>query len=325
MFPSFRQRIMILLGVIVAGWIYVRIAPAAQAADGREGLTLLASAMPILAVMKFALVMLLAAIVGAFVGAWGNPLAGVFTMATALACAAVAGGGIDQWLGRVDSSRIYLTWAVEAGLWTALVWSLGSMCLEGGSRLRSRVRSLTDDSDQLSADSPTSDRESQDQPSAATRDPIRRLLADTRTLPKAVQTGGALAAAMIVGSIAGSILMPTSDTWQVVWGLIVAYAIAGLVADQLFPRAQPMAILLSPLCSAVLWYLLAGLTGGEGDAMLQAYYTGQLWHMALALPIHYASAGVAGAAVGIGWSRYLGGGATGVAQAPEPEANVGAA
>ena len=66
-----------------------------------------------------------------------------------------------------------------------------------------------------------------------------------------------------------------------------------------------VSILLAPTLTSAAWYLFIGLTGGSGDQMLAAHFAGESWNVGLALPIHYASAGVAGAAIGIGWSQQL--------------------
>jgi hypothetical protein len=301
MFPGFRQRLLILAGIAAAGWAFVQVVPLARAADGTPGLTLLLAGSPWQAIAAFAAIMAGAALLGALIGAWGNPLAGIFTLAAALGCAAAAGGEIEPWLRRADSPRIYLVWSVEAALWGVLIWALGSLCLELAARWRNRWTAPPPGDEPR----PASSGQGEPAQTRGSRDPLRQLVEDMRRLPPRLQTIGALAVAIVVGSVAVAILVPVSDTWQVIWGVLIAFMLASLAADQMFPAAHPMALLLSPLATAAAWYALTGLVGADADAMLRAHFAGELKHAALALPVHYASAGVAGIAAGIGWSRYL--------------------
>ena len=63
--------------------------------------------------------------------------------------------------------------------------------------------------------------------------------------------------------------------------------------------------MLSPLAAATLWYAWVATGGLPEVSLLRAYFTDQLPNAAMGLPIYYASAGVAGAALGLGWSQDL--------------------
>lgn len=111
--------------------------------------------------------------------------------------------------------------------------------------------------------------------------------------------------AVVLGFGLASVLLKSHETWQVVWVLLIAFTVAGLAAHQLLPHLSHTLTLLAPLVVAMLAYGLVGMRYGAAANSLEAFFGDQLWEPALVMPVFYASAGVSGIALGIGWSQVL--------------------
>ena len=74
----------------------------------------------------------------------------------------------------------------------------------------------------------------------------------------------------------------------------------GFATGLIFPQVNPAAILFSPAMVAVGVYGYVVMSYGNPEDLLRAVYNNQFPGVALALPIHYVSAGVAGCAAGMG-------------------------
>ena len=309
MFPSFRQRLMILLGIASAGWLCLQVVPIARAADGCDGLVILSAAAPVRALAAVLAAAAAATIVGGFVGAWGNPLAGVFTLTASLALAASRGGPIDAWLATSGSREGYFRLAAEAVVWGVLIALFCEASLGLSGRL---VRFL-----------PASRGEGEDEPLAVQIDrhshsagqppggwPVGPRLANalgqlTGLQPRTMQSAIAPTVIVLVGSLLTIMFLRSTDVGQVTWGLALAYGLAALTAHQLAPLASILGMLVSPLAAAILWYLAIAAWAQSPERLLEAHYQGNLWAPGLALPAHYASAAVAGVAAGVGCSQVI--------------------
>lgn len=111
-----------------------------------------------------------------------------------------------------------------------------------------------------------------------------------------------------VGSLFVQLLVRTSQTGQVIGGLILGFTFAAMIAHQLFPTRARLTILLAPFAVAVGAYVWVGWHLPDTTVMLQLFYHASdrgLLPAAVILPVFYASAGVLGSALGIGWSQSI--------------------
>ena len=311
MFPALRQRIAILIFAIVGGLLYLQAVPVARAADGSEGCTLVFAASSAEAIGTFALFSIPVVILAALVSSLGSPLAGVFTMAVAAIFAAVGGGSIDQWVRAAPGASAYWGLALDAALWAVGAGAAILACywLSGHIRLRLPARWRADDHWRDEMDHDAVKRHELfwgfDPPStvgvlaALSQDP-------TSARPSRWEwAAGSGIICLLVGGVLSQLLIQSAEVWQVTWGAGLGFAFAALIAHQLVPVRNPIFILLSPIVAAMLLYALFALGGGDRVELLQRYFDNDLPGAALGLPIFHASAGVAGAAVGVGWSEVL--------------------
>ncbi len=123
---------------------------------------------------------------------------------------------------------------------------------------------------------------------------------------------GAVVAA--VGGAGLTILIRSADPGQVIGSMLVAFTIAGLAAHQMYPTRARLTMLLAPLMLSAAACVWTAMDATSVSALLARYYTDYvraappvvpLNPLALALPIYYASAGVVGVVLGIGWSQTI--------------------
>lgn len=292
-----KQRVGVVAVIVLGGLLYRHGVDAMRVAGGAEGASLLAADSPISALGQLLSVTLAVIVMGSVISALGNPLAGVFAAATALVVPSIVNGPIDQWLRSATSSAAYWTLALEAGLWAAIVAGLTWIIYSTAGRLRARMPKswlpVTIGEDDAAVES------------GAGWDVVELAAKSTKMRPAMIQSILAGAAATLIGLFPTAILMQTSAVNQAGWSIFVSFIIAGVLAHQLFPSRNPIGVLISPLLTAMLWYVYAALTQDGSAGMLSNYYTDHFVNGATALPIFYASAGVAGAAMGIGWSQVL--------------------
>jgi hypothetical protein len=254
-------------------------------------------------------------LVASLAGAMGNPLAAVFAVAAALAFPAVAGGSIDATLRSAGSARVYLLLAAEAVVWGGFVAAVAAACLKLSRRLADHAPPRVEPLPRGADGKPTAQATSAN-PAMPPEDAAGAVLGLGGAVVQAVAEKTRLAAPLVqlllgavvtalVGGLLAGLIVRSIDPWQVVWGLVIAFTLAGLIAHQLFPAPSPVAILVGPLLAAAACYALQAVLGGSGDAFRAAYFEGRLLAPALALPVYYASAGVVGASLGIGWSQVI--------------------
>jgi hypothetical protein len=125
---------------------------------------------------------------------------------------------------------------------------------------------------------------------------------------------GALAVTVLIAYILEWFLLRSPDTWQVVWVLIIAFTLSSLAAHQIYPQAAALAVLLGPLVLAAAAYVWVALSYDSAAELAEGLHNFKGLHggrerlprIAAALPIFYASAGVCGATLGLGWSMAIG-------------------
>ena len=283
MFASVRQKLIVLVAVVVGWAAWAWVAPLLLAADGSEGISLLSGRLsPVTATGVALLAGLPAIALGMVASVGGNPLAGVFAVATALCVLATRGGAMGGWLQRSD----HLPGAYFLLILEVLVWQVGVVLLLALFRsvrapARRRWPSLAQDGRTDTA--------------FALRAPGPRSL-----------VGGLICAA--VAAAVASVLLRTAGSGQVIGALFVAFALGGVAAGLALPGCNPVGVLLSPALVAVAayaWVLLS--FGAQGQTELVAAYqqrqgaAGGGWYptLAFALPIHYASSALAGCCVGV--------------------------
>jgi len=298
------QRVAAGVAILAGAWLMIAGIDAMDTVGGAEGATILSADSPISALGQLLSVSLVLVLVAAIVGAMGNPLAGVFSLMAALAIKAWTRGPIDEWLRLAESSAAYWVLVAESLLWLVLVWIAAVSIL----RLSNRLKRVLPE--------PAGDADADDTPESKSDDSAYAQLghfhAGIEKLTK--QTGqpatrllGLLAGVtcFVLGLLLTALLLQSTAVNQVFWGVGFAFVIAGVVAHQFFPTPRGLGILLSPMCVAMVWYTWAAMAGGSRVDLLEAYFQDQFVNGALALPVVYASAGVAGAAMGIGWSQVL--------------------
>ncbi len=116
---------------------------------------------------------------------------------------------------------------------------------------------------------------------------------------------------LVIGSAGTFLLQVNHDNGQVIGALLVSFTIGGFLGHQTFPTPSRLTILLSPLALAAAGYLYTAFAFDDATQMVMTSFspTGEgLPAIALAMPAHYAAAGIFGAALGAGWSQvvYLG-------------------
>lgn len=287
--PPTVYRLFIVVAVAVCGILYIQALPVARAADGTEGFTLLLSAEPLTAAVWVAVLTAVAVAVALAATAIGRPTAGVFVVAAGLAIAAAKGGSIDGWLRRADGTGLYGFFAAEMLAWTGL-WVAVTLVVY---QFNAFLQKLAPERAEGVAEG-----------AASVPEPTWWGAADAMEGRSGV--GAELLAAgtcIVIGSVGVAVLVRVPQWPQVVWGVGISYLIAGLVAHQVSPVRNPLLFVLSPLIAGLGWYVYIAMQGMDRTELLHHYFQGQFWPAGLALPVHYASAGVAGAMFGRAWSQ----------------------
>ncbi|MBI1368155.1 MAG: hypothetical protein GC162_05820 [Planctomycetes bacterium] len=312
MFPQIQQRVAIAVALVAGTLIYAGAQPAAQAADGSAGLTLLYAASPTTAVATMAMMGLCVVILAGLAGATGSPLAGPFVIGAALVLPAAHAGSIDEWLRNVESSAAYWSLAGESIVWAVLmfagVWICQSIAGAVGPMLPAWMKSTPGKAADVERSAATMhDPAAQDGGSSELGlwTVVEQVSERTKLSKETAQWLLATISAAVIGGVLCWVLVPTTAVWQCIWGIGFAWIFAGVGAHQMFPTARVSGILISPMIAAFVWYIWAAVSGGSSTQMLSAYFSGDFVNAAKALPSFYASAGVAGAAIGIGWSQVL--------------------
>jgi hypothetical protein len=279
MLPILRQRIITAVAIALGALAWLSVRGSLQADDASAGISLFdAHVGPIAAVLLLLAAGLPAVLLGTLTSAWGHPLTGVFAVAVSLCIVAGAGGGIDGFLWRQTLPGGYANLLAESILWLAALAGLLVLV----QRLRGPIRRRL--------------------PNLATEQHLggkmKLRLPDSTSIVAGLVTAG-------IGALLANFLLQSTAVGQVIGSLILAFLIAALLGQIIIPQANPVGILLSPLIVAAATYAYVVFFGGyRGDAaVLAAWYHGELPGLALALPIYYASAGVAGSALGIGMAQ----------------------
>ncbi len=244
-----------------------------------------------------------ALVMGLAISSFGNPLSGLFAVGIGLCSLAVAGGEMDEWVRRSTASLPgdYFKLVLETLVWFAAVIAFLTIALKVRPAIRKSVPKLSDEHH--------------------CGRHMRLFQFD-----KSSWTAGGVTA--LIGGVLAFLLLRNAESGQVVGGLILAFMIAAfvgmLVAGSLFgephprkgsdkidrmvaPPRNPVPIMLAPAAVAIIGYLLTFVAFSDQNDLLASWHTGGVVGIARALPIHYASAGVIGCCLGVGWAQAVAG------------------
>lgn len=283
MLPTMRNRLLITLtaGLGVFAWLFAMqfMVPV----DRSTGLSLFnaSSGVPtaiLVAVLAGVPVTLLALVPAA----GGHPLAGVFSVTSSLAIAAATRGRMLGWVQH-NADLDTLPHAYRGLMLEAVLWFIGLLAMLMAiqylrSPLRSRVPTLASH-DHLGVD-------------MRVRFPNGLALA-----------AGAITA--ILGGLLTNVFVRSDSTGQVVCGLVLAFTLASMGAQLIVRQANPVMILLAPLAVAMAGYGYVAFSYDTADQFLRAWQTGRVIGPALAMPVFFASAAVAGCTLGVGLAQSM--------------------
>jgi hypothetical protein len=276
MFPHMKQRLLIAVATLVAGMAWLAVAQPLRAADGSSGIALVSSQSGVfLAVALMTLVVIPVLGLGLVASAGANPLSGLFVWGAALSFLAVYGGDAGGWLRRYDAN-------VPSDFWylipEVIAWHLGvGAMIVLVHRYRDRLRERW--------------------PGLITKMHLGKDI--SMNWPDlAAWRAGLLC--IVVGGVLCHLDNRTFGTSQVMLSLALAFGIAAFNAHFFFPQKNPVIILLAPLVVAVVGYAWVALGHSSESDFLAAMYSQRLTGLGQALPIHYASAGIVGCAMGLG-------------------------
>ena len=286
MLPSLRQRLLIAIATVVGAVCWLGALPFLRAPDLSQGLSVMdASAGVGPAVLSLAIYGLPAIIGALLVASSGSPVSGPFVLGVSLTAPAAMGGSIDGLFRRADTGHalghLYPTLAAEMAGWCLALYAL----LLSIHLLRERLRAVLPGR-LVSSDLPT-----------------RRWRSELSWPNGSAWLAGLVSAA--TGGLMSTVLIRSSSDGQVIGSLVLSFTIAGMLGRMLVNRPRVIAILLSPCLVGLAGYLWLWRTTPNPEQLLERYFAGEMLPLGLALPIQYASAGVAGAALGIGLGQGL--------------------
>jgi len=276
MFPQMKQRLLIGMATLVAGMAWLAVAQPLRAADGSSGIALVSSQSGVfLSVFLIGLAIIPVLGLGLITSAGANPLAGLFVWGAALSFLAIYGGDTGGWLRRFDAN-------VPGDFWflipEVIGWHLGVLALIAlVHRYRDRLR--------------------QRWPKLITKMHFGKDIS-MKWPDMAAWRSGLLC--IVVGGVLCHLDNRAYSTSQVMLSLVLAFSIASFNAHFFFPQKNPVIILLAPVVVAVVGYIWVVLSHSSESDFLTAMYSQKLTGLGRALPIHYASAGVVGCALGLG-------------------------
>ncbi len=270
MLPTFPQRLLILALILLGGSLLGWSSGWLGASDGSEGLTLIEAARnhPLLTA-GWVLILGLVATGAAVLGRLGSRVSAALALAAALTVMAWQSGSAEGWFRRMadlHGGAAYRHLILESSVWL-IVWFAWLLGMGAWSRQ------------------------------------FPGLAKHRRGLGWGPRLSGLVAGAItaVVGGVMAYIIIQTTARGQVIFGLLVAFTIGGLVSRLFVHRAGPIPVLLSPLLVACIGYALVGLQLQDPGALSAAWRSeSQALRLGFALPIHYASAGVLGASLGLG-------------------------
>lgn len=284
MLPSIRHRVLIVACTIASALAWRSAMPFLEPATLGQGWTLGSTTLGL--GQAFGVLMLASLPVMAL--AWvasmtGHVMAGPFVLSASLALLALASGNTRHWVNDASLPKAYGSLAAESPLWfipAVLLWIGLSLTHR---RFQPHWPKLI-----LSG-------------SPAAIDTQRPNIG--RVVLSVICT--ALLAAFWGGGIS-TWLLADGRAAQLVFGLLIGFALAGMLTRLFLPTmTHPLGLILAPLVVSVIVDLYTANQYRSATTLLSDWYHGRLLGLARALPMHYASAAIAGACLGLGWGQGL--------------------
>ena len=287
MFPPLRNRLLVIAGILLGSWVWCFAATALVPGDGSGAPALWwAEGGPAMAVVKLLLFGLPIIGISLVASSTGNPLSGLFALATGLWIVAAQGATIEGWFHRTDASLPgdYFKLAIEVVIWCAamLLFLIGAIRLR--KPMRAKLPMVIDE-----------DRGGDDM---------------TIGIPDRATWVASLSTA-VISAVLCFFLVRTADKGQVIGALMVSFMIGSLMGDILcaflFQKhpSNVAWVVIAPTLVGLGAYIQTAIGYGQGDAFRSAVFNGGVSGLSLVLPIYYASAAIAGCCLGAGWVRLL--------------------
>lgn len=283
-----------LVGFVVGTLCLLPVLGPIMSASGYSGLVLLDARAGVMGALGLlVLAGLPALLLGLYVSASGNPLSGVFTVGASLLVLAGLGGSIrglvwrqaERGSGEARGGSIFMQLEMEMVLWAGL-WC-GVMWLIRASRLSVRRHAVP----------------------RLLKTGFDQRLTEEDTPVFVLQVRPALAGLLcaLLGWVMCLFLMRSDSAGQVIGSLLVAFTLAGLTARLALPTGNVVYVLMSPLLVGFVAYAQGAVAYGSVSAeeLILRWQSGAIVGPMVALPVHYASAGLVGVCVGIGMAQAI--------------------
>ena len=279
MLPSMRQRLFIVAAGLIGGLVLMYTTGAITPYDASSGPSLFdAQSGAVYAILLLVLTAGPVLVLSMIVSAAGNPLAGVFSLSFALMLMVAQCGPIDGFLWRSKLPGDYLWLIIEVMIWILLIVLFLMMIQRFRPAIRKRL------------------------PAVLISDHLGDKLV-FKVPGKQAMLAGLISAG--IGGLLSNLMIQSTDVGQVNGSLILAFAIAAMISQMIISQPNPTVVLLSPLIAGLFAYASIWLISGYSntETVLAAWYRNQLPGLALALPVHYISAGLMGTSIGMGLAQ----------------------
>ncbi|MEM1353868.1 MAG: hypothetical protein AAGH88_03185 [Planctomycetota bacterium] len=287
MLPTLTQRALMLIAIVAAAFAWLAVRLPLTAAQGSSGLSLMDARIGVVLACLLLLAAGLPALISAmYVSASGNPLSGIFTTGFALMILAGQSGSMAGLIQRQqDGGGVFAALMIELGLW-ALAWCVLMFLIR---RYRDLIRANL--------------------VPPRLQTPFSRKLTEEDT-PRFVLHVAPIVAGLIcstLGYLGCRYLIATPATGQVIGSLLVVFTCAAFAAREFVPTGNVVFLVLSPLIVALAGYAHMAVSHGPASSqdLTALWQAGQITGPAMAMPIHYASAGMVGVATGIGLAQAI--------------------
>ncbi|QQE12622.1 hypothetical protein JD969_03925 [Planctomycetota bacterium] len=276
MLARYQSRILTLVAASIAATCMLIATPRLIPLNASTGITFTDAAVgPLNAIIITALFLLPALILSIFIAAFNTYLSATFISAFAVLALASIGGSPIGFIYRSDLPHEYTSLIIESFIWTALLFA--------------NLYTIQ-----------------------ITRTPIQAKLPRNLVTPSPDDSNlfgnlstNTILAAFIVAGLGGflcNLLIQSTATSQSLCSLILAFFIATLFTRFIFPSANPVILLFSPMIAAIVGYTLVLINTGSYSStskILSAIYSHQFPPLAFPLPIFFISAGTIGVILGI--------------------------
>ena len=295
MLPTITHRLMMAAAITLGTLAWLLAFGRLLAPDGSAGISLMDARSGTVWSGLWLLVAGLPALAGAlYLAAAANPLSGVFSVGFSLMILAGFGGSAQGlyhrqpgW-GSGSGGAMYIRLEIELALWAA-AWCLLMFLMH---RYRETIRSRWVPGRLRTSYTPA---------------PGKLPEQDT---PKFVLHVVPILAGLFCAALGwlGCVLMiQSTSNGQVIGSILFCFTVASLVARLAVPTGNALFLVLSPLLTGFVAYAYSAVVHADASAtdLIGLLHGGKLLGPAMALPIHWASAGMVGVAAGIGVAQAI--------------------